>query len=152
MMFKFIWKVFYDCVSDVRNTCTCRQQHPFVLLRNAMSHFLTDVDKIEWKLCTTEWKVVTRGIGFHLLGLYYSPRFARGCKADPRGVKTALGNTFPWAGINFLGEIHLRWRKVTLFTSSHFSCFKLTRKLVCLLLRYKVVLSVFPFDEKIGFW
>ena len=58
MMFKFIWKVFYDCVSDVRNTCTCRQQHPFVLLRNAMSHFLTDVDKIEWKLCTTEWKVV----------------------------------------------------------------------------------------------
>ena len=48
------------------------------------------------------------------LGLYYSPRFARGCKADPRGVKTALGNTFPWAGINFLGEIHLRWRKVTL--------------------------------------
>ena len=23
-----------------------------------------------------------------------------------------LGYTFPWAGINFLGEIHFRWRKV----------------------------------------
>ena len=41
--------------------------------------------------------------------------------------------------------------KIGLFTSSHLSCFKLTRKLVCLLLRYKVVFSVFPFDEKIGF-
>ena len=49
------------------------------------------------------------------LGLYYSPRFARGCKADPRGVKTALGYTFPWAGINFLGEIHFRCRKVPFF-------------------------------------
>ena len=52
------------------------------------------------------------------LGLYYSPRFARGCKADPRGVKTALGYTFPWAGINFLGEIHFRLRKVPFLWTS----------------------------------
>ena len=30
------------------------------------AEFLTDVDKNSWKLWTTEWKVVTRGIGFHL--------------------------------------------------------------------------------------
>ena len=52
------------------------------------------------------------------LGLYYSPRFARDVKADPRGVKTALGNTFPWAGINFLGEIHFRLRKVPFLWTS----------------------------------
>ena len=51
-------------------------------------------------------------------GLYYSPRFARDVKADPRGVKTALGNTFPWAGINFLGEIHFRLRKVPFLWTS----------------------------------
>ena len=45
------------------------------------------------------------------LGLYYSPRFARGCKADPRGVKTALGNTFPRGEKNFLGEISFPCRK-----------------------------------------
>ena len=38
----------------------------WVDINTRMSHFLTDVDKIEWKLWTTEWKVVTRGIGFHL--------------------------------------------------------------------------------------
>ena len=54
------------------------------------AEFLTDVDKNSWKLWTTEWKVVTLGIGFHLLGLYYSPRFARGCKADPRGENRSL--------------------------------------------------------------
>ena len=31
------------------------------------AEFLTDVDKNSWKLWTTEWKVVTLGIGFHLL-------------------------------------------------------------------------------------
>ena len=54
------------------------------------AEFLTDIDKNSWKLWTTEWKVVTLGIGFHLLGLYYSPRFARGCKADPRGENRSL--------------------------------------------------------------
>ena len=49
------------------------------------------------------------------LGLYYSPRFARGCKADPRGVQTALGNTFTRAEKNFLGEISFPCRKESFY-------------------------------------
>ena len=50
-----------------------------------MSHFLTDVEKIEWKLWTTEWKVVARGIGFHLEGRPCSLERSEGCNRDPRG-------------------------------------------------------------------
>ena len=38
--------------------------------------------------------------------------FARDVKADPRGLKTALRNTFAWAGKNFLGDILFQCRKV----------------------------------------
>ena len=44
------------------------------------------------------------GNGFHRVGLYYSPRFARGCKADPRGVKDR-----PWKHFSLSKKQLPRW-------------------------------------------
>ena len=40
---------------------------------------------------------------------------SEGCNRDPRGVKTARGYTFVWAGNNFWGWIHFRSRMVLSF-------------------------------------
>ena len=40
---------------------------------------------------------------FAPLGFYYSPRFARGSKANPREQSPALGNTSPWYGKKIIG-------------------------------------------------
>ena len=41
------------------------------------------------------------------------PERSEGCNRDPRGVKTARGYTFVWAGINFRGEIQF-WSRMVL--------------------------------------